>query len=238
MRRMKKILSILLCLCMLSQYAPVMAFAAAEDGLCAHHTEHTADCGYAQAVAGSDCTHVCGEDCAQGCTHAHDDACGYVAAVAGHECHYECAECAVALTSEVDADPATEPATEPSTEPSAEASPECNCGTDDASIHATNCPLYAAPENPVCTCVEKCEEANVWCDVCGFDVTACTGEDTAVTYDPVSYIECSWNGSKVVSTTNSVSEYTPRGEHHHRLERRLVCGLRRGHHQRPHHRIR
>lgn len=55
--RMKKVFSILLCLCVVLQYVPATAFAAAEDGLCAHHTEHTAACGYVAAVEGSPCTH-------------------------------------------------------------------------------------------------------------------------------------------------------------------------------------
>lgn len=63
----------------------------------------------------------------------------------------------------------------------------CTCGTDDESIHATNCPAYVAPENPECNCVESCAEGapNVWCDICGFDVVACQGEDTAVVYASV-----------------------------------------------------
>jgi len=126
----KTVFSILLCLCMVLQFAPSAAFAvdAAESGLCAHHTEHTAECGYS-------------------------------AAVEAHECHYECAECA-----------------------NSESTAVCDCGTDDPAIHATTCAVYVAPENPQCYCAEKCTEANVWCDVCGFDYTACTGTDTAAGY--------------------------------------------------------
>ena len=75
--RMKKLFSILLCLLMLVQSVPVTVFAAAEDGLCEHHTEHTAECGYAEAVAGSDCTH------------SHDGSCGYAEAVAEVLCTCE-----------------------------------------------------------------------------------------------------------------------------------------------------
>ena len=81
--KMRKALSILLCLCMLLQNAPVMAFAVTTDNLCEHHTEHTAECGYREGSAGSACTHehsedcyaileclhTCGEECADGCTH-------------------------------------------------------------------------------------------------------------------------------------------------------------------------
>ena len=67
----------------------------------------------------------------------------------------------------------------------ASATTECTCETDDPAFHATNCPAYIAPENPQCTCVEKCTDdtLNVWCDVCGMQgVSACQGEDTAVAY--------------------------------------------------------
>ena len=49
--KMRKALSILLCLCMLLQNAPVMAFAATTDNLCDHHTEHTPECGYREGGA-------------------------------------------------------------------------------------------------------------------------------------------------------------------------------------------
>ena len=75
--RTKKLLSGLLALAMVVQNFPMVAFAAPEDNLCPHHPEHTAECHYAEAVAGVECTHV------------HDEACGYVAAVEGHECTLE-----------------------------------------------------------------------------------------------------------------------------------------------------
>ena len=81
--RMKRALSILLCVMMLVQYVPTHAFAATMDNLCEHHTEHTAECGYREGSAGSACTHEhseecyeilnclheCGTECEQGCTH-------------------------------------------------------------------------------------------------------------------------------------------------------------------------
>ena len=64
---------------------------------------------------------------------------------------------------------------------------ECTCGTDD-DTHATDCPKYEAPENPVCTCVEKCTEdiVNVWCDVCGVQGAEACGsksDEEAATFD-------------------------------------------------------
>ena len=52
----KRILSVLLCVCMLLQCMPMAAFAVTADGLCAHHTEHM-DCDYVEGV--SECTYHC-----------------------------------------------------------------------------------------------------------------------------------------------------------------------------------
>ena len=165
--KMKKLISILLCLCMLVQNCPVVAFAAGEDNLCEHHPEHTAECHYGEAVAGVECAHECGEECAEGCVHtAHDDLCGYIEAVEGHDCHYECAECA---NSDVIANQSADWCGNPL------------CSQEDA-FHVTSCTQYVAPENPKCYCVEKCAEPNIWCDVCGFDYTQCGGTDRAVGY--------------------------------------------------------
>ena len=85
---MKRTLCGLLAAVMLLGNAPVPVFAAAEDGLCQHHPAHTEDCGYAEAVEGSPCTHEHTEDCYTAvteCVHTHGD-CGYVPAVEGHSC--------------------------------------------------------------------------------------------------------------------------------------------------------
>ena len=73
--------------------------------------------------------------------------------------------------------------------PSAEDAPEaavCTCESDDPASHAPFCALYAAPEAPVCFCVEQCAEGSVneWCDVCYFDSSACdaSGEEEAAVY--------------------------------------------------------
>lgn len=182
----KRILSFLLVLTMVLQYVPSPAFAAESDNLCDHHQVHTAECHYAEAVAGQPCGHVCSEDCTEVCVHtSHDDACGYAPAAEAHECHYECAECAAALTAEGETDPATEPTTEPSTEVT-EPEVVCTCESDDPEWHAPFCGLYVAPENPQCLCVEKCTEGigNEWCEVCCFDPTACgaSGQEEAAAY--------------------------------------------------------
>ncbi len=222
--KMRKALSILLCLCMLVQNCPVVAFAAHDDNLCEHHTEHTTECGYREGSPGSACTHEHSEGCYKivACKHTHDDTCssgcshtctvengcitmeldchhthgdcGYAAAVEAHECHYECAECAnnelssrtspltcVAIP-EGDAQNQEIATSAPDGDLLAMTEAVCNCGTDDPAIHATTCAVYVAPENPQCFCAEKCTEANVWCDICGFDYAKCTGTDTAAAY--------------------------------------------------------
>jgi len=79
--RTRKVLSILLCVLMLVQYVPTTAFAVGSDNLCEHHATHTAECGYAEAVAGSDCTHVHSESCYAllSCVHEQEE----------HECTVE-----------------------------------------------------------------------------------------------------------------------------------------------------
>ncbi|MDD5945119.1 MAG: stalk domain-containing protein [Clostridia bacterium] len=99
----KRILSIMLTVCLLTGLVPTAAFA--EDTMCEHHTEHTADCGYKAAVDGQECNHIHNDDCGyieaaecghehtqecgengEGCTHEHNEECGYVK---GQDCTHE-----------------------------------------------------------------------------------------------------------------------------------------------------
>lgn len=102
----KRYLALLMSLCLTGTMLPVTARAesAASGGLCEHHTEHTAECGYVEAVEGHECEHMhdekcgyqeagecthahteeCGEE-GESCTHVHDDGCGYAEA---HECEH------------------------------------------------------------------------------------------------------------------------------------------------------
>lgn len=48
------------------------------EGLCEHHPEHTADCGYVAGTEGTPCTHVHTDDCydvVEDCVHAHKAEC-------------------------------------------------------------------------------------------------------------------------------------------------------------------
>lgn len=76
--------------------SPAIIANAEEGNLCKHHTEHTWECGYAEAEPAVACGHVHDETCgglpagsATGgslsttvCTHEHDAECGYKEAVA------------------------------------------------------------------------------------------------------------------------------------------------------------
>ena len=87
----KRTLCSILALVMVLGYVPATAFAAEEDGLCEHHTQHTAECGYSAASEGRACNHKHADTCYETmtqCAHVHGD-CGYVAAVEGHSCDYQ-----------------------------------------------------------------------------------------------------------------------------------------------------
>lgn len=82
-------------------------------GLCEHHTEHTADCGYTEGTAEIPCSHEHNESCGgliapDTCNHTHkvndgeadregglgrDEACGYAPATEGTPCTYVCEIC-------------------------------------------------------------------------------------------------------------------------------------------------
>ena len=92
--RTRRVLSFLLALTMVLQYVPATAFAAEGDNLCPHHEVHNETCGYAPAAEGSECTHECGESCAEACVHTdHDETCGFVPPAEPKPCTYHCDEC-------------------------------------------------------------------------------------------------------------------------------------------------
>ena len=80
-KAIKRILSVILTLTILLSLCPPYAGVSAEPayaGFCVHHTEHTGECGYREAVKGQPCTHV------------HDESCGYTEAVEENPCDMEC----------------------------------------------------------------------------------------------------------------------------------------------------
>ena len=215
MRGMKKLLSLLLCLCMLAQNVPVAVFAAG-DAQCAHHGEHTAQCGYVPGVA---CGHVCGEGCqieTTACVHIHgEDGCSYVEATqteaAVGECnHTACTvdsgcvkiekvcihtvheDCGYVAGAKCTFDPAA-------CSECADVKEEifCTCESEDPGEHAPFCDLYVRTYEE-CKCVLNCavEGLNDWCETCYFEgVEACGAsgeeEDAAFVQTGVTG-NCSW----------------------------------------------
>lgn len=88
----KKIWSLLLCLSMVLSCISVPVYAATEDGICEHHTEHTVECGYVAGTSGSPCTHKHTEECYQivQCVHNHsEETCGKDFLACTHVCSVE-----------------------------------------------------------------------------------------------------------------------------------------------------
>ena len=102
MRSMKKsakrFLSLLLTAAMLLSVLPGNVLAVyAEDtggGLCVHHMEHTAECGYMAAQAEVPCDMDCTDEDGDGVTD-HAEGCAYTPAVEGRPCAYACSICPV-----------------------------------------------------------------------------------------------------------------------------------------------
>ena len=84
----KRLFAAFVSLCLIVSMLPTMAFAEAgvqdsvivtgASGLCEHHTEHTADCGYTDGTAEIPCSHEHTEECHSlitRCVHAHTAEC-------------------------------------------------------------------------------------------------------------------------------------------------------------------
>lgn len=104
------------------------------EGLCQHHPEHTAECGYQEASPGNLCGHVHTEDCYTAddsgeeilnCQHVHDENCGYAEATEGSPCQYVCQICSESQEAEEPEEPEvviTDSTPEPEPVPTEEAS--------------------------------------------------------------------------------------------------------------------
>ena len=88
MKLKKRILSLLLCGAMLFSLCSQSVLAEENgqaggvtigtSGLCEHHPEHNADCGYTEGTAGTPCVHEHTADCYEevtNCVHEHDEDC-------------------------------------------------------------------------------------------------------------------------------------------------------------------
>ena len=98
MKLKKRILSLLLCGAMLfslcsqsvlaEENGQAGGVAIGTSGLCEHHPEHNADCGYTEGTAGTPCVHEHTADCYEevtNCVHEHDEDCYPEESVSGNE---------------------------------------------------------------------------------------------------------------------------------------------------------
>jgi len=96
----KRILSLVLTLCLLAELLPAPSLAAeAVDAVTGIHCVHVRDetCGYMEAAPEQPCGHVHDADCgytapSEGtpCAHVHDESCGWAPAVEGSPCTHVC----------------------------------------------------------------------------------------------------------------------------------------------------
>lgn len=103
---MKRILSLLLALCMVFTLVSSTVYAAGsgefnvDDTVCENHKEHDESCGYIKAAEGAPCSHQnedgtfsCAPDGDSSYVCPHDDGCGYTHAAEGAPCTHECELC-------------------------------------------------------------------------------------------------------------------------------------------------
>ena len=188
----KRLFAAFVSLCLIVSMLPTMAFAEAgvqdsgttigASGLCEHHTEHTADCGYTEGTAEIPCSHEHTEDCytlVTECVHEHTAECYPAESVSENTatpsepgeaeptaCTHECSKESGCITKTSDCKHEHDetcgyvPAT---------AGTPCTfvcevCNAQDSGNPAT--PSDAQPEE--CTCETLCieEEVNADCPVC------------------------------------------------------------------------
>lgn len=202
----KRILSILLICCMVLTMLPAMALAeesgqtgggVTASGLCEHHPEHDADCGYTEGTAGTSCGHEHTEDCyveVTNCVHEHDEDCYPAGSVSGNEatpsgaqkrepenCPHICDEESGCITKELNCH--HEHDGECGYSPAIEGTPcgyVCElCGGED------NGEAGKQPEAEcICTTLCTTEAIEEDCPVCGVenaDLTLCEGEAKTAT---------------------------------------------------------
>ena len=173
---MKRLLSLLTAAALVLTLVPSGALAT-ETGLCEHHTQHDASCGYIEAVPETPCAHVHTQDCYSSvtqCVHAHTEQCysDGVLPADGEEktadaCAHVCSAEGGCITTALDC----------------RHQHDETCGYAPATA-GTPCAFVceicsaAANEPAKCTCESKCSEGsqNPACPVCAADPSGCTGK--------------------------------------------------------------
>ena len=174
---MKRLLSLLTAAALALSLVPAEALAT-ETGLCEHHTQHDASCGYIEAVPETPCAHVHTQDCYSSvtqCVHAHTEQCysDGVLPADGEEktadaCAHVCSAEGGCITTALDC----------------RHQHDETCGYAPATA-GTPCAFVceicsaAANEPAKCTCESKCSEGsqNPACPVCAADPGSCTGKE-------------------------------------------------------------
>ena len=182
----KRLFAVLASLCMVVSMVPTMAFAQdsgaaiGASGLCEHHTEHTADCGYTEGTAEIPCSHEHTEDCytlAAKCVHTHTADCypadGTATPSDAEEkepvCGHVCSEESGCMTRTLDCEHEHDEAC--GYVPAAEGTP-CTFVCEVCNARDSGNP--GAPSDPQpeeCTCETPCteEEINADCPVCSVE---------------------------------------------------------------------
>ena len=191
----KRLFAAFVSLCLIVSMLPTMAFAEAgvqdsgttigASGLCEHHTEHTADCGYTEGTAEIPCSHEHTEDCytlVTECVHEHTAECYPAESVSENtatpsepgeaeptECTHVCSEESGCITETLDCKHTHDEAC--GYVPATEGTPctfVCEvCNPQDSGDVST--PSDAQPEE--CICETLCTEGkiNADCPVCSAD---------------------------------------------------------------------
>ena len=181
MKLKKRIAALLMTGVMICSISPMNVLAVENskqymDGLCEHHTEHTADCSYTERTAEFPCSHEHMEDCytlVSECVHEHTAECYPIESVSENtatpselekieptECIHECSEKSGCITKALDC----------------RHEHDSECGYTEAAPETIPeaTPGSAAPP-PECICTGKCtiEYINSDCPICKDDIISC-----------------------------------------------------------------
>lgn len=207
MKAKKRFLSLLLCGAMLFSLCPQATFAAGAEagGLCEHHPQHTAECGYTEGGEGTPCSHEHTEDCytlVTECVHEHGPECypeesaetAEAESVSGNTatpsepeeqeptaCTHVCSEESGCITKKLDCQHEHDEAC--GYAPATEGTP-CTYVCEICNPHDSSEAEETEPEAE-CICTELCTEetVNAECPVCGVegaDLTACEGVEAEI----------------------------------------------------------
>ena len=196
MRLKKRIAALLMAGAMVCSTLPVSAWAveyADTGGLCEHHPQHTAECGYTEGIPGMPCNHEHTDECyteVKSCVHEHTEDCYPAESVSENtatpsepeeteptECTHECGEESGCITKTLDCKHEHDEAC--GYVPATEGTP-CTFVCEICNAQDSGQPEDKPAENE-CVCTEPCTEDNINedCPVCGAedaDLTVCKGE--------------------------------------------------------------